>query len=233
MPGKTVQYALASAALAGTGLAIAAIAPASAASAASTASTATTVPAGPALSTLLLRPEPTTVPATKPAARPTAGPASRPAAAHAAGAALTRELVPAGTSGPQAWMPISRAQLANATTIVRQAVHHGMGLRSAVIAIATSMQEARLVNIDYGTSDSLGLFQQQPDCGWGTARQVMNPAYAADAFLAALRRHQAADPGWKSQPLWSNAQAVQNSAFPFAYAKWETQAAHLVRQIAG
>lgn len=227
MPGKTVQYALASAALAGTGLAIAAIAPATAASAAPAAST------GLPLSALLVRSEPTAAPAARPAAVPATAPAARPAAAHADGAALTRELVPVGTSGPQAWMPISRNQLANATTIVRQALHHGMGLRSAVIAIATSMQEARLVNIDYGTSDSLGLFQQQPDCGWGTARQVMNPAYAADAFLAALHRHQATDPGWKSQPLWSNAQAVQNSAFPFAYAKWETQAAHLVRQIAG
>jgi hypothetical protein len=141
-------------------------------------------------------------------------------------------LMPGGTSGTQAWMPISAAQLANARTIVHQAVAKGMGLRSAVIAVATAMQESQLVNVGYGTSDSLGLFQQQPDMGWGTAHQVMNPAYAADAFLAALRAHQAADPAWNGQPLWATAQAVQKSAFPFAYAKWETQAAHLVGQIA-
>ncbi len=129
-------------------------------------------------------------------------------------------------------MPISAAQLANARTIVHQALAKGMGLRSAVIAVATAMQESQLVNVGYGTSDSLGLFQQQPDMGWGTAHQVMNPAYAADAFLAALRAHQAADPAWTGQPLWATAQAVQKSAFPFAYAKWETQAAHLVGQIA-
>ena len=140
--------------------------------------------------------------------------------------------MPGGTSGTQAWMPISAAQLANARTIVHQAVAKGMGLRSAVIAVATAMQESQLVNVGYGTSDSLGLFQQQPDMGWGTAHQVMNPAYAADAFLAALHAHQDADPAWKGQPLWATAQAVQKSAFPFAYAKWETQAAHLVGQIA-
>jgi hypothetical protein len=145
---------------------------------------------------------------------------------------LADRLVPGGASGTQAWMPISAAQLTNARTIVHQALAKGMGLRSAVIAVATAMQESQLVNVGYGTSDSLGLFQQQPDMGWGTAHQVMNPAYAADAFLAALHAHQAADPAWTGQPLWATAQAVQKSAFPFAYAKWETQAAHLVGQIA-
>jgi hypothetical protein len=144
---------------------------------------------------------------------------------------LADRLLPVGVRGTQAWMPISAAQLSNARTIVHQALSKGMGVRSAVIAVATAMQESQLVNISYGTSDSLGLFQQQPDCGWGTAQQVMKPAYAADAFLTALRAHQAADRGWARQPLWVNAQAVQKSGFPFAYAKWETQAAHLVRQI--
>jgi hypothetical protein len=141
------------------------------------------------------------------------------------------QLKPVGASGTQAWMPINSAQLDNATTIVKQALAKRLGLRSAVIAVATSMQEAQLQNIDYGTSDSLGLFQQQPDCGWGTAQQVMNPKYSADAFLSALERYQGSNPHWASQPLWQAAQGVQHSAFPFAYAKWETQAAHLVRQI--
>ena len=107
-----------------------------------------------------------------------------------------------------------------------------MGVRSAVIAVATAMQESMLQNIDYGTGTALGLFQQQPDSGWGTPTQVTNPVYAARAFLSALQRHQASDPAWARQPLWANAQSVQNSAFPAAYAKWETQAASLVRHIA-
>lgn len=129
-------------------------------------------------------------------------------------------------------MPIDSAQAANATTIVRQAIHQRMGVRSAVIAVATAMQESMLQNIDYGTGTALGLFQQQPDSGWGSPAQVTNPVYASRAFLNALQRHQASDGTWARQPLWANAQAVQNSAFPLAYAKWETQAASLVRQIA-
>jgi len=170
----------------------------------------------------------------RPAAKRTSAPRAHRAAASATRHAkpLAQRLTPVGVSGTQAWMPISAAQLSNARTIVHQALAKGMGLRSAVIAVATAMQESQLVNVDYGTAASLGLFQQQPDMGWGAAQQVMNPAYAADAFLTALRAHQAADPGWAGQPLWANAQAVQKSAFPFAYAKWETQAAHLVGQIA-
>lgn len=145
--------------------------------------------------------------------------------------AAANQLTPVGTSGAQAWMPISSPQLTNATTIVQQALAKGMGVRSAVIAVATSMQESQLQNIDYGTSESLGLFQQQPDCGWGTAQQILDPSYAADAFLTALQQHQASDPSWATQPLWVTAQAVQNSGYPFAYAKWESQAAQLVQQI--
>ncbi len=141
------------------------------------------------------------------------------------------QLQPVGTAGPQAWMPLSGAQLANATTIVRQALDKGMGVRSAVIAVATSMQESQLQNINFGDRDSLGLFQQRPSCGWGTAAQITNPRYAADAFLSALAKHQTGDPSWVHQPLWASAQSVQNSGFPFAYAKWETQAAHLVKNI--
>jgi len=141
------------------------------------------------------------------------------------------QLQPVAPSGPQEWMPLSGPQLSSAKTIVTQALQKKMGVRSAVIAVATSMQESNLNNINYGTSDSVGLFQQRPSCGWGTVEQIMHPAYAADAFLTALRQHQSSDPGWVRQPLWANAQAVQGSAYPYAYAKWETQAAHLVKTI--
>jgi hypothetical protein len=145
---------------------------------------------------------------------------------------LPDRLLPGSTSGAQTYMPITSSRLANATTIVRQALKHHMGVRSAVIAVATAMQESTLENITYGDRDSLGLFQQRPSCGWGSAAQITNPAYAANAFLSALRSHQAADPEWASQPLWSAAQSVQNSGFPYAYAKWEAQAAQLVQRIA-
>jgi hypothetical protein len=137
-------------------------------------------------------------------------------------------LTPVGTSGPQTWMQISPARYANAKTIVSQAIASHMGLRAAVIAVATSMQESTLLNLPYGDSDSLGLFQQRPSCGWGTPAQILRPAYAAGAFLHALRGYQASNPDWARQPLWEPAQGVQGSALPAAYARWEAQAAQLV-----
>ena len=142
------------------------------------------------------------------------------------------QLLPVATSGPQVWMPLSPAQLANANTIVGQALDKRMGVRAAVIAVATAMQESQLQNLSYGDQDSLGLFQQRPSMGWGTAAQITDPAFAADAFLGALHQYQASNPAWASQPLWANAQAVQKSGFPLAYARWEAQAANLVKQIA-
>jgi hypothetical protein len=138
------------------------------------------------------------------------------------------QLQPAGNSGPQEFMQITASRMANATTITAQALHKHMGIRSAVIAVATAMQESTLENISYGDSDSLGLFQQRPSMGWGSAAQVTNPAYAADAFLNSLAAYQHQDPAWATQPLWQAAQSVQNSGFPNAYAKWEAQAAQLV-----
>jgi len=141
------------------------------------------------------------------------------------------KLLPAPTSGGQSFTPIDSAQYQNATAIVAQALTMHMGIRSAVIAVATAIQESDLVNVGYGTGESLGLFQQQPDMGWGTAEQIMDPTYAAGVFLGALQQYQATNPGWATQPLYQVAQGVQESAFPYAYAQWETQAAQLVSQI--
>jgi len=141
------------------------------------------------------------------------------------------KLTPTGTSGPQEWMAITPARYQNAATIVRQALQDKMGLRSAVIAVATAMQESTLLNINYGDRDSLGLFQQRPSAGWGTPSQILRPVYAADAFLKALRTYQANNPAWAQQPLWQPAQGVQASGFPYAYAKWEAQAAQLVSSV--
>lgn len=140
-------------------------------------------------------------------------------------------LQPVGTSGPQNSMPISADQQANATTIVQQALAKKMGIRSAVIAVATSMQESQLQNIASGDQDSLGLFQQRPSMGWGTPQQILDPQFSADAFLTALQQYQASNPGWATQPLWTSAQGVQKSGVPTAYAQWESQAAQLVQQI--
>jgi hypothetical protein len=155
-------------------------------------------------------------------ADPAMGPGPLPAA---------DQLRPVAPFGPQEYMPLDSAQVSNAQTIVHQALAKKMGVRSAVVAVATAMQESTLNNINYGTSDSVGLFQQRPSCGWGTEQQIMDPAYASDAFLTALQKYQAANPDWARQPLYQAAQGVQASGFPTAYAKWENQAATLVQGI--
>ena len=157
--------------------------------------------------------------------------AARPAFAVRRTAPASARLLPVATAGPQNVMPITPAQYANAATIVHKALAKRMGARSAVIAVATAMQESRLLNLSYGTGHSLGLFQQQWDMGWGTPQQIMNPAYAAGKFLDALRSYQAADPAWASQPLYQSAQGVQRSGFPLAYAQWERQAAQLTSSV--
>ena len=143
-----------------------------------------------------------------------------------------QRLLPAPLAAGQAALPLTPARAANAQLITRQALRLHLGLRSAVIAVATAMQESTLENLAYGDRDSLGLFQQRPSAGWGTPAQITNPRYAADAFLHALAAYQAADPRWATQPLYQAAQGVQRSAFPYAYAQWENQAAHIVTQAA-
>jgi cell wall-associated NlpC family hydrolase len=124
---------------------------------------------------------------------------------------------------------LSAAQTGNARIIYDVSVSLKLPQQAAVIAIATAMQESRLLNIDYGTADSLGLFQQRPSQGWGSPQQIMQPVYAATAFY----EHLVQVPGWQSLPLTVAAQDVQHSAYPGAYAQWQQLAQTLVSQFSG
>ena len=120
-------------------------------------------------------------------------------------------------------------QIANATTIYQVSVSLKLPQYAAVIAIATALQESSLENLDYGDRDSLGLFQQRPSQGWGTPAEIMDPTYAATKFYEALVKV----PNWQTIPLTEAAQAVQESAYPDAYAKWESDAEYLVATVSG
>jgi hypothetical protein len=91
------------------------------------------------------------------------------------------------------------------------------------------MQESKLVNVDYGDRDSLGLFQQRPSQGWGTKAQVQDPVYATNAFYDVLVKVE----GYRSLPITTAAQKVQRSGFPHAYAQHEPEARVLVSALAG
>ena len=133
-----------------------------------------------------------------------------------------------GSSTPHTW---NKTQRENAATIVHVGVALAFPARGEVIALATAMQESQLYNVGYlganNDHDSLGLFQQRPSMGWGSAAQVTDPIYSATAFYLALKRVK----GWESMAVTVAAQRVQRSAFPNAYAKWETDATSLVQQV--
>ena len=127
-------------------------------------------------------------------------------------------------------------QATNARVIVSVGQQRGVPPRGLVVALMTAMQESTLRNLPYGDRDSLGLFQQRPSTGWGTATQVTDPAYAAAAFYGGPGSP-TPNPGlldvvgWELMPATVAAQAVQRSAYPAAYAKWESSATAWVSQI--
>ena len=121
---------------------------------------------------------------------------------------------------------LSTEQSENATLIAAIGIQRGLPARAVSIALATAYQESKIRNLDHGDRDSLGLFQQRPSMGWGSVDQVMDPVYSTTAFYLALKRV----PGWESMAVTVAAQRVQRSAFPYAYAQWETDANALVQQ---
>jgi hypothetical protein len=137
---------------------------------------------------------------------------------------------------PQAVSDVSLApeQWRSARAIVDVGRSTGVPVRGWVIAVATALQESSLRPLPYGDRDSLGLFQQRAP--WGTTNARMDPATSAAMFYTG---GSAGQPGLLDIPSWMTltvsaaAQAVQRSAFPDAYARWEPLARRIVARIAG
>ncbi|MGN7798490.1 LysM peptidoglycan-binding domain-containing protein [Leifsonia sp. 22587] len=133
---------------------------------------------------------------------------------------------------------LSDEMRANAQLIIRIGRQQGVPDQGIVIALAAAAQESGLRNVRYGDRDSLGLFQQRPSTGWGTPDQVLDPTRATLAFYGGRgnpnpgRTRGLLDiPGWSGMTVTQAAQAVQLSAFPDAYAKWETSARAWLAQL--
>ncbi len=137
---------------------------------------------------------------------------------------------PGGPSGPPnggSITPLTAEMRTNAATIVRVGRELGVPQYGIVIALATAMQESTLRNLSWGDRDSVGLFQQRPSSGWGTAADLQIPSHAARLFYvgrSGYTRGLLDIPGWQSMTLTQAAQAVQISAYPNHYAKWEASA---------
>jgi len=118
----------------------------------------------------------------------------------------------------------SDEQMTNARLIIAVGNEMHMSSRDIMTALMAAMQESGLRNLTYGSSDSLGLFQQRPSQGWGSRGDILNPIYATKKFFTTLAGVK--DRGNLS--MGQAAQAVQRSAFPTAYNKWENDARRLL-----
>ena len=126
---------------------------------------------------------------------------------------------------------LNAPQAENATMIIQIGRELGVSDRGIAIALATSMVESWLRNLDWGDRDSLGLFQQRPSTGWGTPEQIRDRERSIRAFYGGP-----SDPngtttkglldieGWESMSFSDAAQAVQISAHPERYGQWEQAA---------
>lgn len=133
---------------------------------------------------------------------------------------------------------LSARQLEIAGIVINVGRSSGRSDRAILVALAVAAQESRFrnyandgrgddlkpdqrrigrsmelphdaVGTDHG---SLGVFQQQWPW-WGTMRELMDPATAAEKFYAALDKVY----GWERMSIGEAGQAVQRSAFPRAY----------------
>ena len=133
----------------------------------------------------------------------------------------------AGT-GAQA-VDLSPEQAEVAATIAGVAARHRLPRQAVTIALAAALQESKLNNLDYGDRDSVGIFQQRPSEGWGSATELQDPIYATTKFYAALIKVH----GYAKMPVDQAAQAVQHSADGSAYQQWTDIAGQLTGSFTG
>lgn len=158
--------------------------------------------------------------------------------------AATHRIAKTSTPGPvlptssHPIVALTEEQRANARLIVQTGRAEGVSDYGLVIALAAAAQESSLRNVRGGDRDSLGLFQQRPSMGWGSATQIMHPERAARAFFGGEHNPNAGRtrglldiPGWQAMTVTEAAQAVQISAYPDSYAKWEASARVWLRQV--
>ena len=151
---------------------------------------------------------------------------------------------------------LDRTQLTHAATIAkigsRTPGAGRAGVRIALMAALTESGLRMLANTSAwpqsatfpndgngGDHDSLGLFQMRPLAGWGTVAQLMDPTYQARAFFGGTTgpnhgspRGLLDIPRWQQLPPGAAAQAVEVSAFPDRYARFEPVADAILEALA-
>jgi len=123
------------------------------------------------------------------------------------------------------------SQASVASTMVGVVITKQVPERAAVLVLAAGLQESKLANIPAGEGDrdSVGVLQQRPSQGWGTAAQLHDIHFATRAFLTALLKID----NWQTMDLADAIQAVQISADGSAYARHEGEAQALSDALTG
>lgn len=137
----------------------------------------------------------------------------------------------AADASPARTATLNAAQAENAALIIRIGRELGVSDRGIAIALATAMVESGMRNLDWGDRDSLGLFQQRPSMGWGSAEQIMDRERSIRVFYGGPSDPNGANSrglldvtGWEKKSFADAAQSVQISAYPNRYGQWEAQA---------
>jgi hypothetical protein len=130
-------------------------------------------------------------------------------------------------AGAAAASKLDDEQLRTVQQIIAIGKERDLSPRAWQIAIQAGMTESGLRNLNYGDRDSLGIFQMRPSMGWGTPAQVTDPEYAINKFYNVLQ----GVPNWESMRPGDAAQAVERSAFPDRYHRWEAMAVYLVENL--
>lgn len=142
-------------------------------------------------------------------------------------------------------LKLTSTQIQNAGTIVSVGRSLNVSAQGIEIALMVGLQESGLKNLANTTvpesqqyphdgegadHNSVGIFQQRPG-GWGTVKELMTPTYEAQAFFGGPKGPNHGSPrglldvaNWQTMQPTVAAQTVQVSAFPSAYAKWQSAA---------
>lgn len=108
----------------------------------------------------------------------------------------------------------------------------GVSSKVRLAMFETAWVESHAHSLPCGDRDSLGVFQQRPSMGWGTATQVQDPTYATNKFLdgngtAGAIKVAADNPSWTAGQI---AQKVQGSAHPDRYDEAQATAQALIKR---
>lgn len=161
--------------------------------------------------------------------------------------------IPKGTGSDTTTVTLEERQLEVAANIINVGRAAGAGDNGATIAIMVALQESTLQNLANANAsgstnypndgigsdhDSVNAFQQRPSQGWGSVDELMNERYAAAAFFGGPTGPNKGSPrglldisNWQTMDKAEAAQAVQVSAFPDAYAKWEDGATKILNTL--